>query len=148
MLSNKYLASIVLLLLVFVIAYNIKYFSSKSTGTAGQTSANVSQAAIPPVDNTSLLSERKIIKKDSSQWKRDPFSITPQAGKTAIVLGGIINNGGKGLALINGKVYTLNESVGSSIIKEIKKESIVISTNGLINEIFITNKSDIKERKK
>jgi type II secretory pathway component PulC len=147
MLSNKYLAYTVLGLLILVIAYNIKYFSSKQT-PQNKSAEFVSGTAAFPLTPTNA--ERHIIRKDNASW-RDPFAlekadkIKKKASKAEIRLIGILNReGDKSHALINGKIYGINDAVDGSVIIDIKKESVVISTEGKEEEIYLSLTKETK----
>ncbi|MBI4827097.1 MAG: hypothetical protein HY807_11880 [Nitrospirae bacterium] len=146
MLSNKYFISAVFALLLLVAAYNIKFFSSKN---AVQTEVKraVSQPPLTAQNANAVNPERTFIDKDSSQW-RDPFSIEKTEVKSEMTVNGIIRRNGKSHALINGRVYSVNDAIGNSVITDIKKESVVLSANGITKEIYLSNQSDIKETTK
>ncbi|MDO8282442.1 MAG: hypothetical protein Q7U10_07450 [Thermodesulfovibrionia bacterium] len=146
MLSNKYFIFAIFAFLFLVAAYNIKFFSSKN---AAQTEVKKAVSQLPSTSlyDKSVIPERAVISKDTSPWK-DPFSIEKTEGKSEITVIGIIRRNGKSHALINGRVYSVNDAIGSSVIRDIKKESVVLSTNGIIKEIYLSNQSDIKETTK
>lgn len=147
MLSNKYFIFAIFALLILVAAYNVKFFTSKkAVQTRVQKAA--SQQPSAALSDKIIVTERNVISKDSSKWMRDPFSVEKTETKSEITVSGIIKKNGKSRALINGRVYSTNDAIGSSVIKDIKRDSVVISTNGIIKEIFLSNQSAIKETTK
>ncbi|MEW6715691.1 MAG: hypothetical protein AB1306_11470 [Nitrospirota bacterium] len=150
--SNKYVAYTVLALLILVIAYNVRFFSSKNTPEK-EAAKSVSQPAAASPPAPAVTHVRTILKKDSSPW-RDPFSlekaekVEKKDVRIKMRIIGIIKRDGKSLALINGRVYSINDAIGNTVIMDIKKDSVVISTNGITEEIYLSNKSAMKETKK
>jgi hypothetical protein len=163
-LGNKYVAGIVGILLILVIVYNAQFFMSKNKKSSP--TVNAQQAFTPQRVQKPSGSDRKAekpqsvpaaepsIKENKGIWKRDPFSL--QAGtdsKTSemaddIKLMGIIKRDGKSHALINGKVYGVNDRIGRTVIKEIKQHSIVIMSEGKKQEIVFDDYKVLKEKKK
>jgi len=166
MLGNKYVAGIVGILLVLVIAYNAQFFIFKKRPTTP--SINGEQAFTPqrvqkrsgtvrqPEKPQPVAAAQPSIKDAKGIWKRDPFSLPLQAGtdsKTAevasdIKITGIIKRDGNSHALINGKVYGVNDRIGTAVIKEIKQHSIVILSEGKKQEISFDDYKVLKEKKK
>lgn len=150
MLRNKYLFAAVVFLFVVVVAYNLKFFySSGKTSAKPSIPGSVSMKPSPSVSENQH--ERLPEQQDTSTWKRDPFGLQSKSGTSesgGIQLMGIIKRDGKSHALINGGVYTANQRIGDSIIKEIKRESVVLSTNGKIQEIYFDDYKVVKEKKK
>lgn len=147
MLGNKYVAVGIGILLVLVVAYNVKFFSSKSRSLQMPMVKNV-EPAKHPLPFTTKVPERVSVKEDKSRWKRDPFGLQ-LSGKTeykGIQLMGIIKRNGRSHALINGRVYSINDRVGDSVIKEIKKHSIVLLSGGKIHEISFEAYTEGEER--
>jgi Tfp pilus assembly protein PilP len=156
--ANKYLAFVVGILIILIVAYNVKFFSSKKV---------ISQ--IPAVKKTDLekrsfpdtlkVTKRTFVQKDAHQWKRDPFGLVPISEKTVkkepekdfaedIQLIGIIKRDGRSYALINGKVYTVDDRIGDIVVKEIKRHSIVLSSGEKIKEISFKDYVVLKEKPK
>lgn len=160
MLGNKYVAGIVGLLLFLVIVYNAQFFMSKNRQPAPVEPAHrqIQSVQKPAARSAKALAAnvaRPIdMSADKTPWKRDPFSL--QAGadsKTAemaddIRLMGIIKRDGKSHALINGKVYRVNDRIGRVVIKEIKQHSIVVLSEGKKQEISFDDYKVVKEKKK
>ncbi|MDP2157922.1 MAG: hypothetical protein Q8K68_09470 [Nitrospirota bacterium] len=160
MLGNKYIAGAVGIILALVLAYNIQFFMTKNRPSApvepahrqirpGQEPAAQSAKALAanvarPIDRSA----------DKIPWKRDPFSLL--AGKDGTIaemaddirLMGIIKRDGKSHALINGKVYGVNDRIGTIVIKEIKQHSIVVLAEGKKQEIVFDDYKVVKEKKK
>jgi len=148
MLSNKYVTAIVAVLFMIVLAYNIRFFAARIQ-TPGQVSSGAAAVdAAGSAGSASNLYIRLPLKKDPDIWKRDPFSMEKQKSVTRYNLTGIIKRDGRSLALINGKVYGVNDRAGNAVIKSINKENIMISVYGIERELYIDKKSDIKERAK
>lgn len=139
MLGNKYLAAGIGILFILVIAYNVKFFSSKSRSLQ----TPVAQNAEPKkhlLPGHIKVPERIPEKEDKGRWKRDPFGLqmlSEEEHSESVHLMGIIKRDGKSHALINGKVYLVNDRVGDAIIKEIKKHSIVLLSGGKSREISL-----------
>ena len=164
MLGNKYVAALIGILLVAVIAYNIKSFTSKSrppeTAKIEKTEAEKPFEPIKyPEPDMNKNPERIAEKADRSKWKRDPFdlqievvtkkpaSTKPEFGED-IRLMGILKRNGKSHALINGKVYSVNDKIGDVVIKEINKHSIVLSSGEKSKEISFEDYIVLKEKTK
>jgi hypothetical protein len=160
MLGNKYLAAAVGVILIFVLAYNIKFFAAKSGQneiTAGKSAETFKQPG-PIVQKTpEMVSEQE----DKNRWNRDPFSLHAfLPGKTAskmakkpdmsegVHLMGIIKRDGKSLALINGKIYSADDRIGDVVIKDITKKGIVISSGDQSREISFEDYKVLKEKSK
>ena len=162
MLGNKYLAAAVGILLVIVVAYNIKFFISKSKQPEyqpGSPVAQISALSEPPKDKPGKMPERILEKEDKGLWKRDPFNLArdiphvaeekePEKPALAIRLMGIIRRDGRSHALINGKVYRVHDEFDDAIIKEIKKHSIVLLSDGETREISFNDYVVLKEKTK
>lgn len=162
--GNKYVAGIVGILLILVIAYNVQFFMSK--GKTSSPAGNAQQTFTPqgaqersgsvkqPERPLPVPAGQPSAKEDKGIWKRDPFSL--QAGTDGkasevandIKLMGIIKRDGKSHALINGKVYGVNDRIGSAIIKEIRQHSIVVLAEGKKQEIGFDDYKVVKEKKK
>lgn len=168
MLGNKYVIGIVGILLIMVIAYNAQFFMSRQNkdqkGDASQplTSQRVKNHAVSaqherpgdPQADTSLpvAAAQPFAKGDRTAWKRDPFSLRagtdqkPAEVTYDIKLMGIIKRDGDSHALINGKVYRVNDRVDKAVIREIRQHSIVIVAGGKQQEITFDDYKVIKEK--
>jgi hypothetical protein len=160
MLGNKYVAAAVGVILILVLAYNIKFFTAKSRQhetAAGREITTVQQPVPKPVDLPGHIAEPQ----DKSRWKRDPFNLEPLLPhetptkikkkpdiSEGIHLMGIIKRNGRSLALINGKVYRVNDRIGDAVIKAITKEGIVVSSDEQNKEISFEDYRLLKEKKK
>jgi hypothetical protein len=159
MLGNKYVAIAVGILLVIVMAYNAnKFFFSKEN----QPETPVAQIAAnskPLEHDPGTMPERIPEKEDKGQWKRDPFNLEreiqhvaedqePEKPPLDIRLMGIIKRDGRSHALINGKVYRVHDEFDDAIIKEIKKHSIVLLSEGETREISFDDYVVLKEKAK
>lgn len=162
MLGNKYVAALIGILLVAVIAYNIKFFASKSSPPE-TAKIEKTEAAKPfepmqyPRPDRNKNPVRIAEKEDRSKWKRDPFDLQavtkkPVATKPAatkpefgedIRLMGILKRNGKSHALINGKVYRVNDKIGDVVIKKINKHSIILSSGKKNKEISFEDYKEI-----
>ncbi len=154
MLGNKYVVGIVGILLILVMAYNAQFFLSriKSSKTENPQQTQKNSGTIrQPETSLPLPATQPLDREDKKKWKRDPFSLQADP-KPAIVfdikLMGIIKRDGKSLALIDGKVYGINDRVGPGVIKEINKHSIVVLAEGKKQEIAFDDYKVIKEKKK
>ena len=166
MLGNKYLAVAVGLLLILVAAYNIKFFSSKNrpaeTVVTGKTEA-VKPSEPIKADGPDMHKkpERIAEAEDKARWKRDPFDLQAAAVKKPgkkpekkpafsedIRLIGIVKRNGKSHALINGRVYSVNDKIGDAVITEINKNGIVLSSAGESKRISFEDYIILKEKSK
>jgi type II secretory pathway component PulC len=158
MLANKYLTAVVGILLILVVAYNVKFFSSKKVAhqTPVVKKTELEKRSLP---DTVKVTNRTFVQKDKHQWKRDPFGLLPISKKTAktetkkefaedIQLIGIIKRDGRSYALINGKVYSEDDRIGDIVIKEIKKHSIILSSGEKTKEISFKDYVVLKEKTK
>jgi len=158
MLENKYLAAGIGILLVLVVAYNIKFFSSKSR-TPEITTVEKSEAVkhsepIKHIEPVNKNPERILEKEDKNKWKRDPFGLQaikkPAAKKPEIGedfhLMGIIKRDGRSRVLINGKVYSVDDKIGDVVIKDINKHGIVLFSDGESKEISFEDYIILKEK--
>ena len=157
MLKNKYVSAVVALLFVIVAAYNLKFFYSRGTTSAKPSVPSALHMKHSPMvsekqhERLTEQQERTPEQQGTNTWKRDPFGLQTESGKLesgSIQLMGIIKRNGKSHALINNGVYTTNQRIGDSVIKEIKRESVVLSTNGEIHEIYLDDYKVLKEKKK
>jgi hypothetical protein len=160
MLGNKYVAAAVGVILILVLAYNIKFFTSKSRQnevTAGKGAETLQRPEPVMPKPPEIISEQE----DKSTWKRDPFSLQVLLPKKTesktykkpdisegIHLTGIIKRNGKSLALINGKVYRTDDRIGDVVIKDIRKKGIVISSGDQSKEISFEDYKVLKEKSK
>jgi hypothetical protein len=160
MLGNKYVAIAVGVILVLMLAYNIEFFTAKNRRhepTGGGKIAIVQQPEPVVVNPPRHITEPE----DRSKWKRDPFSLQPLLPQKTVSkikkkpditegihLMGIIKRNGKSLALIDGKIYGVNDTIGDAVIKAIKKEGIVILSDGQSKEISFEDYKLLKEKKK
>jgi len=162
MLGNKYIAVLVGILLVLVLAYNFKFFFSKNrapevTGTERSKVVQHSEPVQHPEPDRKMKPERFVEKEDRNSWKRDPFGLQALPKKTVtkkieigegIHLMGIIKRDGRSHVLINGKVYGVNDKVGDVVIKDIKDHGIVLFSDGKSQEISFEDYIVLKERTK
>ena len=83
----------------------------------------------------------------SSGNRRDPFVALPEGDSgsasvspAGLKLEGIIYDpGSKSLAILNGKTYSVGETVGEAKIVSILKDQVVISVEGEEKKLFIRN---------
>lgn len=160
MLGNKYVAAAVGVILILVLAYNIKFFTAKNGQNkiaAGKGAETLQQPEPVMPKAPEIIFEQE----DKSTWKRDPFSLQALLPKKAaskitrkpdisegIHLMGIIKRNGKSLALINGKVYRADDRIGDVVIKDITKKGIVISSGDQSKEISFEDYKILKEKSK
>jgi Tfp pilus assembly protein PilP len=156
--ANKYLAFVVGILIILIVAYNVKFFSSKKViyQIPAVKKTDLEKRSFP---DTLKVTKRTFVQKDAHQWKRDPFGLVPISEKTVkkepekdfaedIQLIGIIKRDGRSYALINGKVYTVDDRIGDIVVKEIKRHSIVLSSGEKIKEISFKDYVVLKEKPK
>lgn len=158
MLGNKYVAIAVGILLLIVVAYNARKFFPGDK-QPGSTVAHVAATARPPEHEPGAMPERIVDGEDKGQWKRDPFALKrdmqvktvekePEKPPLDIRLMGIIKRDGRSHALINGKVYRIHDEFDDAIIKEIKQHSIVLLSEGEIQEVSFEDYIVVKEKAK
>lgn len=155
MLKNKYVAVLVGLLCVLVLAYNIRYFAGKKS-TAPVVSPAARSAAMPVVREGKKDFKRLSVQQDKGQWKRDPFELAavrpgrtvPDAPGEDIHLMGILKRDGRSHVLINGKVYGENDRIADAVIKKINKHSIVIARGSQQKELYFADYKVLKEKAK
>ena len=158
--ENKYLAAAIGILLIFAAAYNIYFFAAKKRQQEPLPGpqATAIQQQVPVVTKPT---ERVKYQEDKNNWPKDPFKLQPvlPPKKTqklskapdiseGIHLGGVIQRNGKSLALINGRVYRINDRIGDVIIQDITKEGVVISSGDQIREISFKDYKLLKEKAK
>lgn len=146
MLGNKYIVTAVGVLLVIVIAYNVKFFATRETPSPKpevQTDRLQRKQSHEKVE----IPERTIMKRDSSIWK-DPFSVDLHISKKRFRLAGIIYRDGAGLALINGKTYGVNDKIDNAIIRDIRNRSVVVAVGGTLKEVYIDDYKPSEEKTK
>jgi hypothetical protein len=165
MLGNKYLAAVIGILFILVAAYNVKFFSSKNRPSqpvaTGKTEAvQPSEALKQSGSDMHGKPERIVEKEDKSRWKRDPFELQAAVKKTAkkeeekpafgedIRLIGIVKRNGTSHALINGKVYSVNDKIGDAVITEINNNGIVVSSGEESKRISFEDYIILKEKSK
>ena len=78
-------------------------------------------------------SERKKAKTSYVDWGRNPF--TPSESPKASVLEGIMWDAKNPQAIINGNILGIGEKVGSGVIVDIQKTSVIIK-NGAIEKEY------------
>lgn len=157
-LGNKYVAGIVGILLVLVIVNNAKFFLSRKKISLPP--ENVRQLQKKPETLKQRYKPRPeplapaSIKVDRESWKRDPFSL-PSAKESRppeipldLTISGIIKRDGLSHILINGKVYGINDRIGTAVITRIKQHSIEVMTEGRTQEVAFDDYKVIKEKKK
>ncbi|MBI5632909.1 MAG: hypothetical protein HZA15_05465 [Nitrospirae bacterium] len=156
-LGNKYVVGIVGMLFIIVIVYNTQFFMSRqktSRTEKAQPAQKRSEPARQPDKALPVPAAQPLTKEDKGKWKRDPFSLRAGPDRKAaeivydIKLMGIIKRDGNSRALIDGKVYGVNDRIGTAIIKEIKQHSIVLLADGKKQEISFDDYKVIKEKKK
>lgn len=162
MLGNKYLIAGIGILLVLVVAYNIKFFFSKSRTPeitkVAKSDAVKSSEPIKHIESvTNKNPERILEKEDKNKWKRDPFGLQalqkipiskkPEIGKDFHLMG-IIKRDGRSRVLVNGKVYSVNDKVEDVVIKDIKKHGIVLFSDGESKEMSFEDYIVLKEKAK
>jgi hypothetical protein len=159
-LANKYVAALIGVLLILVVTYDVRFLLSRGK----HREVAVAKKSYPsghPHDRTYQSPEPGLEKEDMNPWKRDPFGLKATektaeeraAEKLAVYRAeirvmGIIKRDGRSYALINGKVYTVNDRLRDAVIEEIKKHSIVLASEGIRYEISYNDYVVLKEKKK
>ena len=142
MLGNKYIAAAVGVLLVSVIAYNVKFFASRENPSP-QTEVQTDRL----IDEKIEIPERTIMIRDSATW-RDPFPVDLHVSKKRFRLAGIIYRDGTSLALINGKAYGVNDKIENAVIRDIRNRSVVMAVGGTLKEVYIEDHNLSEEKTK
>ena len=153
MLSNRYLAAAVVFALIIVAGYNIQYFRNRSTRNAQQavkTAAAGRTASLEVKDADSASKPVEVFEPaDKTAWKRDPFALPrTKAGADSREhhLQAVLHRDGRSFALINGRVYRQNDRVGESLLAEIRKDRVVLTTEGQKQELFLDDIIPVKEK--
>ncbi|MBI5075678.1 MAG: hypothetical protein HZB62_11020 [Nitrospirae bacterium] len=157
--GNKYVAITVAIILALVIAYNVQFFMTKDRPAVPAETANrlirskQEPAAQSAKTRSADLSRPVDNGADKTPWKRDPFSLRPpvtgdKSDDVNVRLMGIIKRTDNSLALINGKVYRINDRIGTAVIREIKQHSIVVQVKNKKQEISFDDYKVIEEKKK
>lgn len=145
MLRNKYLVSLVALLFVAVVAYNINFFLKRLRPHHIKTQERpVAITETTPGESKSLFP----VTKDKSRWKRDPFihddekakeKKLPLKNKTysnvKIVLQGIMMSKGKFYALVNGWVVKRGDRIEDMVVEDVFRDSILLRTENKLEKI-------------
>ena len=160
MLANKYVAALIGVLLILVVTYDVQLFLSRGKRREVAVTKKTYPAAHSD-DRTYHSPEPALEKEDVNPWKRDPFGLKATektaeeraaeklaAYRAEIRVTGIIKREGRSYALINGKVYTVNDRLRDAVIAEIKKHSIVLASEGIRYEISYNDYVVLKEKKK
>jgi len=158
MLGNKYVAIAVGIILMLVIAYNARFFFSGNNQPASPGVKFVANSETSKHESAIML-KRMLDNEDKGQWRRDPFNLArdmqqvaeekePEKPPLDIRLMGIIKRDGRSHALINGKVFRVHDKFDDAIIKEIKKHSIVLFSEGEIQEVSFEDYIVVKEKAK
>lgn len=153
MLRNKYVAVLVGIVFIIVLANNIRFFTGKKS-SAPPVQPAVKSSGVPVVQTTKKDVSRRFEQQDKSQWKRDPFNLAVHtAGKPVqddpaegLYLMGILKRDGRSHVLINGKVYGENDRIDGVVIREIRKHSIVIVRGSQKEELFFADYKVLKEK--
>jgi len=154
--ANKYLTAVVGILIILIVAYNVKFFSSKKV-TPQIPVVKKTEPEKHSLPDTIKVTKRTLVQKDAHRWKRDPFGLVTISEKTVkkepekdfvedIQLIGIIKRDGRSYALINGKVYSEDDRIGDTVVKEIKKHGIVLSSGEKTKEISFKDYVVLKEK--
>ncbi|MDD5070830.1 MAG: hypothetical protein PHV17_08895 [Candidatus Omnitrophica bacterium] len=111
--------------------YNSSRSSLKANLVPG--SKNVS-TSVSPKKFESFLDNLKV--------KRDPFSYQPQKSsmadnKSEIILNGIIWDEENPKAIINNFIFGVGDRIGAVVIKEIKKDRIIVNQQNKVSEILL-----------
>ncbi len=152
MLGNRYIAFAVAGVLALVILYNVRFFASRQPA-APMLPAPVARQTPGPSRADMQPARKEPAAPAAGAWTRDPFFAgTGQAAQIdaaeGLHLTGIINRNGRSLALINGKVYTVNDRVGSAVITEIRRDRIVLRADGRNQDLSFDDYTVIKEKKR
>lgn len=145
MLRNKYLVTLVSLLFVAVVVYNITFFLKRFR------SPNLKAPELPVARTEVTSKEGKSlfpVTKDKSQWRRDPFiheaekpkgKKFPLNNKTdsnvKIVLQGIMISKGKFYALVNGWVVKKGDRFEGMLVEDVSRDSILLRTENKLERI-------------
>lgn len=145
MLRNKYLVTLVSLLFVAVVVYNITFFLKRfRPPNLKAPELPVARIEVASKEGKSLFP----VTKDKSQWRRDPFihdaekpkeKKLPLNNKTysnvKIVLQGIMISKGKFYALVNGWVVKKGDSFEGMLVEDVSRDSILLRTENKLERI-------------
>lgn len=98
-----------------------------------QAGAQKNLQQVPASEDLSSLRRRAKRSKFTS-WKRNPFTLqkAPSTAFNGLVLGGIMFDKEKPLALINNDVVKIGDNIGGNIIVDIKQDRVILN-NGTSN---------------
>ncbi len=140
MLRNKYFVSLISLLFIGVLIFNINFFSKRWRTLYSKTSVST-----PLINVKEISHDTKHIfpvRKDNTRWRRDPFmhnvaehkverpsSNNKKAIDVKIALQGIMMaKGERSYALVNGQVVEKGMSLDGILIEDIFNDGILIRT--------------------
>ena len=126
---------ILILVMAFVWGPAIMGSGSKKNG---KSVGNVSSGSVSQGSNLDLIalarsSERKKARTSYVDWGRNPFTLSESP--KASVLEGIMWDAKNPQAIINGNILGIGEKVGSGVIVDIQKTSVIIK-NGAIEKEY------------
>lgn len=145
MLRNRYLISLVALLFLAVVAYNINFFLKRFRPV------NLKAPEIPVARTEVTHKEDKSlfpVTKDKSQWRRDPFIHEAEKPKekkfplnnkaesnVKIKLRGIMISKGRSYALVNGWVVKKGDRFEGMVVEDVSRDSILLRTENKLKRI-------------
>lgn len=141
MLRNRYFISLIVLLFVAVLIFNINFFSKRLRPFHLKTAVT-----IPTIKKEKMSEVSSIfpVKKDKSLWRRDPF-VHDREGKKVkevavkdkvkvsdvkITLQGIMKAKGRFYAIVNGWVVKKGDMIEGMLVEDILRDSILLRDEG------------------
>jgi hypothetical protein len=159
MLRNKVMISVVGVLFALVVIYNLNFFLSRKNPVGHfQKVVSAGFSGSRGKSGQPLMSSPFPVPRDRAAWKRDPFltaggkgehdkAAVRQKEKVAdIKLQGIMADGGKYSALVNGWVVESGDRIGDALITDITPYGIVVKDAGGSRRINIYYEKLDKEK--
>lgn len=135
MLRNKYFVSLVALLFIVIVVYNINFFTKRYR-------PHFKSSMITTITRSEKIFEAKAlspVKKDNSRWRRDPFIHSgdglkerlsnmdkKKVDKENLILQGIMGTKGQFYALINGWIVKKGDRIEGMVIEDISPDSVLL----------------------
>jgi len=123
------------IVLVFLIVTAVFIWSKGcQRASAPKTSLDASQSFLNQAEMSSLLAMNQGPKSSSRSvypaWGRNPFVLETAQNAGKLILNGILWDDEKPQALIGDHIVSKGDSIGSSIVVDIKKDSVILN-NGI-----------------
>lgn len=135
MLRNRYFITLIALLFIAVLVYNINFFIKRLRPFHIKTVVTT-----PALKNEKMTEGGSVfpVKRDKSQWRRDPFmhdregkkgkevTINNKVSDVKIALNGIMKTKGRFYAIVNGWVVGKGDRIEGMLVEDILSDSILL----------------------